>query len=193
MPTDAHAAIPDLARRRIMMSAASAAVLAAFLPKLARAAMPSVTIENFTPAGKSLGPAQVAKVVKSEAEWRKQLAAESFEVTRHADTEQPFTGVYWNNHADGLYRCICCDTALFDSRTKFESGTGWPSFWQPISALNVAEITTPASSWIAPRSPASVATPIWATSSTTVRSRPASLLHEFGGAALRQARLTRER
>jgi len=108
-------------------------------PMLARAAAAMVTIENFSPSGKSLGRAQVAKVVKSEAEWRKQLAAESFEVTRHADTEQPFTGVYWNNHADGLYRCICCDTAAFDSRTKFESGTGWPSFWQPISPINVVQ------------------------------------------------------
>ena len=62
-------------------------------------------------------------------------------MTRHADTEAPFTGVYWNNHADGLYHCICCDTVLFDSHTKFESGTGWPSFWQPISKLNVAQVS----------------------------------------------------
>jgi peptide-methionine (R)-S-oxide reductase len=69
------------------------------------------------------------------------LAPESFEVTRHADTEAPFTGIYWNQHGDGLYRCICCATALFDSRTKFESGTGWPSFYQPISRDNVVEIS----------------------------------------------------
>ena len=82
---------------------------------------------------------RVPKVLRSESDWRKMLSAESFEVTRHADTEQAFTGIYWNNHADGLYRCICCGTALFDSRTKFESGTGWPSFWQPISRDNVEE------------------------------------------------------
>ncbi len=98
-----------------------------------------VLIETFAPSGKSLGPARVHKIVKSEAAWRKQLSADSFEITRHADTEPPFTGVYWNNHADGLYRCICCDTALFDSHTKFESGTGWPSFYQPISRGNVVE------------------------------------------------------
>ncbi len=97
------------------------------------------TIENFSPAGKSLGLARVHKVVKSEAEWKKQLSANSFEITRHAGTEPAFSGVYWNNHADGLYRCICCDTALFDSRTKFESGTGWPSFFQPISKRNVVQ------------------------------------------------------
>jgi peptide-methionine (R)-S-oxide reductase len=98
-----------------------------------------VTIENFSPSGKSLGPARVQRIVKSEAAWRKQLAADSFEITRHAGTEPPFTGIYWNQHADGLYRCICCDTALFDSQTKFESGTGWPSFYQPISRHNVVQ------------------------------------------------------
>ena len=63
----------------------------------------------------------------------------SFNVTRHAGTEAPFTGKYWDNHAKGIYRCICCDTALFDAKTKFESGTGWPSFWQPISTMNVVQ------------------------------------------------------
>ncbi len=132
---------PDLARRGLLISSASLAIGAAagVWPRLARAAVPMVTIEDFSPAGKSLGRAQVAKIVKSEADWRKQLSAESFEVTRHAGTEEAFTGATWNNHADGLYRCICCDTALFDSRTKFESGTGWPSFWRPISPDNIVE------------------------------------------------------
>ncbi len=98
-----------------------------------------VTIENFTAAGKSSGVTRVAKLVKSDADWSKQLSALSYDVTRHAGTERPYTGKYWNNHADGIYRCICCDTALFDSKTKFESGTGWPSFWQPISAMNVVK------------------------------------------------------
>jgi len=99
----------------------------------------NVEIENFSAAGKSLGKATVARVIKSDDEWRKQLAPESFVVTRKAGTERAGTGKYNANHADGLYRCICCDTALFDSKTKFESGTGWPSFWKPISSANVTE------------------------------------------------------
>jgi len=100
---------------------------------------PTVDIENFSAAGKTLGKVNVARVVKTDDEWRKQLSAESYVVTRKAGTERPFSGKYNTNHDDGLYRCICCDTALFDSRTKFESGTGWPSFWKPISSANVTE------------------------------------------------------
>ena len=129
----------ELPSRRLLLSSASLALVAAAMPRFASAAVPMVAIENFSAAGKDVGRAEVPKVVKSEADWRKMLSAEQFEVTRHADTEQAFTGATWNNHADGLYRCICCDTALFDSRTKFESGTGWPSFWQPIAAINVVE------------------------------------------------------
>jgi len=139
MPNDRFAQNPD--RRRLLLSTGSIALLAAMMPRTAFAAGGMVVIENFAPSGKDLGRQDVSKVVKSEADWKKQLSAEQFEVTRHADTEQPFTGIYWNNHEDGLYRCICCDTALYDSRTKFESGTGWPSFWQPISKLNVVETT----------------------------------------------------
>ncbi len=98
-----------------------------------------VSIENFSPAGKSLGIARVPKIVKTDAQWQAQLSPLSYRVARRADTEVPFTGEYDRNHADGIYHCICCDTALYDSRTKFESGTGWPSFWQPISALNVVK------------------------------------------------------
>jgi peptide-methionine (R)-S-oxide reductase len=98
-----------------------------------------VSIENFSPAGKSLGTVRVAKFVKTDAEWRAQLPPLSYRVARQAGTEVAFTGEYDRNHADGIYHCICCDTALYDSKTKFESGTGWPSFWQPISALNVVK------------------------------------------------------
>jgi peptide-methionine (R)-S-oxide reductase len=127
-------------RAGVMLLGASAL---ASLPGFAFASTEAgwVVIEDFSSAGKDMGSARVQKIVKSEAEWKKQLSANSFEITRHADTEPPFTGVYANNHADGLYRCICCDTALFDSHTKFESGTGWPSFYQPISKRNVAQIS----------------------------------------------------
>jgi peptide-methionine (R)-S-oxide reductase len=98
-----------------------------------------VSIENFSPEGKSLGMVRIAKLVKSEDAWRAQLSALAYYVTRQAGTERPFSGEYASSHADGLYRCICCDTALYDSRTKFESGTGWPSFWQPISTANIVQ------------------------------------------------------
>jgi peptide-methionine (R)-S-oxide reductase len=103
------------------------------------AAAGTVTIENFAPSGKSVGLVDEPKVIHSDAEWRQQLSPLAYEVTRRDGTERAFTGPYASNHADGLYHCICCDTALFDSRTKFESGTGWPSFWQPISAHNVGQ------------------------------------------------------
>jgi peptide-methionine (R)-S-oxide reductase len=98
-----------------------------------------VSIENFSPAGKSLGVVRVAKIAKTDAQWQAQLSPLSFRVARQAGTEVAFTGEYDRNHADGIYHCICCDTAIYDSKTKFESGTGWPSFWQPISALNVVK------------------------------------------------------
>ncbi len=96
-----------------------------------------VKLVDFDPMGKRLGEVQVEKVVKSDSEWKSQLTPEEYEVTRHAGTERPFTGKYWNNHEHGLYRCVCCGNALFASDTKFESGTGWPSFYQPIAAENV--------------------------------------------------------
>ena len=99
----------------------------------------SVTIENFSAAGASLGREQVARVVKTDEQWRALLSPEAFVVTRQEGTERAFTGEYDHFYRDGLYRCICCDTALFDSRTKFDSGTGWPSFWRSISHANVAE------------------------------------------------------
>jgi peptide-methionine (R)-S-oxide reductase len=100
-----------------------------------------VTLAKFSASGASLGTETVDKVIKTDDEWKKQLSDLAFNVTRQEGTEMPGSGEYLNNHASGLYRCICCDTALFDSGTKFESGTGWPSFWQPIAKENVLEIT----------------------------------------------------
>ena len=81
------------------------------------------------------------KVTKTDAEWKSQLSREQFDVARKKGTERAFSGQYWDNHDTGVSRCICCDTELFNSDHKFESGTGWPSFWQPAVAENVASET----------------------------------------------------
>jgi len=137
-----------------------------------------VSIETFSPAGKSLGVARVAKLVKTDAQWQAQLSPLAYRVARQAGTEVAFTGEYDKNHADGVYHCICCDTALYDSRTKFDSHTGWPSFWQPISSTNIVK-----------------------SSDTTLRCAPGAcirrwpeahgvaLLHEFGRTAFHRPRL----
>ena len=80
-------------------------------------------------------------VVKTDAEWKKKLTAEQFEVARKAGTERPYSGKYWDNHEKGIYKCSSCGQELFTSDTKFESGTGWPSFYQPIKKQNVLEKT----------------------------------------------------
>ena len=97
----------------------------------------SVTVVEFDDSGVSNGAVTVDKVVKIEAEWKAQLTPQQFTVARHAGTEFAFSGEYYNLHDAGIYRCVCCGNALFNSETKFESGTGWPSFWAPIAEQNV--------------------------------------------------------
>lgn len=82
-----------------------------------------------------------AKVQRTEAEWRARLTPEQFRVARQQGTEPPFRNAYWDNHADGVYFCVGCDTPLFDSRHKFDSGTGWPSYWQPLEKVFIGEET----------------------------------------------------
>lgn len=85
------------------------------------------------------GHVMADKIVKSEEEWKKQLTHEQYTVTRKKGTERPFTGEYWDNHDKGVYQCVCCGNDLFTSDTKFESGTGWPSFYAPIAKENVKD------------------------------------------------------
>ncbi len=79
------------------------------------------------------------KIVRTDAEWRAQLTPEQYRVARRKGTERAFTGALWDEHRPGTYRCVCCGTPLFDAATKFDSGTGWPSFWAPMAAESVAE------------------------------------------------------
>jgi peptide-methionine (R)-S-oxide reductase len=101
----------------------------------------TVSIVEFTDAGERKGIVAEEKIVKTEEQWREQLTPEQYRVTRRKGTERAFTGKYAESHDKGIYRCICCGTALFSSDTKFESGTGWPSFYEPIAAENVATKT----------------------------------------------------
>ncbi|HTR38314.1 MAG TPA: peptide-methionine (R)-S-oxide reductase MsrB [Bryobacteraceae bacterium] len=96
-----------------------------------------VTVIRFSDKGESLGPARVNKVVHSGSEWRRLLTAEQFYVLRQGGTDTAFTGTYFQNHERGIYRCAGCRDALFSSQTKFDSDTGWPSFWAPLAEENI--------------------------------------------------------
>lgn len=132
-----------ISRRTVLGCALALGVLVLRPRRAAAAPDPSgsgdVTIEIFGANGRSKGTETVPRIAKTDTEWRQQLSLLAYEVTRHDGTERAFSGPYDSNHADGLYACICCGTVLFDSRNKFDSGTGWPSFWRPISRLNVVE------------------------------------------------------
>lgn len=106
-----------------------------------KGATKKVKIAEFDAAGKRTAVADVDQVVKPDAEWKKMLSPAEFEVARQHGTERAWSGKLNKTYADGLYRCICCDTALFDSSTKFDSGTGWPSFYAPIAKENVKDFT----------------------------------------------------
>jgi peptide-methionine (R)-S-oxide reductase len=146
---DRPGAISFATRRGFLLGGAgvaSAAVLWSLPPVKAAAAMAAnhdktgpVTVIQFGPDGKKIGKVTLPRVAKSEEEWQKSLSQVSFVVTRKAGTERAYTGDSWDLHEKGIFRCICCDLALFSSDTKFDSGTGWPSFWQPIASENVSQ------------------------------------------------------
>ena len=98
-----------------------------------------VVIVEVDANGKILGTVRVPKLQLTDAQWQQKLGPKAYYIARRGGTERPFSGAYNDNHARGVYRCIGCDTALFDSAAKFDSGTGWPSFWQPIAAANIVE------------------------------------------------------
>jgi peptide-methionine (R)-S-oxide reductase len=120
-----------------LLSLASLVLVPLRRARAAETAATLVTVVPFDDAGRRLPATKVRKVVKTDAEWRALLTPASFDIARKAGTERPFSGPYNSLHEKGLFRCICCANALFSSATKFESGTGWPSFYQPIAAENV--------------------------------------------------------
>jgi peptide-methionine (R)-S-oxide reductase len=132
-----------LGRRLFLAGTAAAVGLSALRLRASRpaaaAASQAVLIVPVSNDGQPQAPVLQSKVIKSDEDWRRQLSPEAYEVTRQEGTEAPFSGENLNIHDRGIFRCICCDNALFDSATKFESGTGWPSFWQPIAKQNIVE------------------------------------------------------
>ncbi len=127
----------DVTRREFLAAAGALTLLGRKGAFGMRAPLDDVLIVEFGDDGRRQGAPHVAKIVKTDAEWRKQLTSDSYYCARQAGTERPFSGAYWNLHDGGVYRCICCGTALFSSAAKFDAGTGWPSYWQPIAEENV--------------------------------------------------------
>jgi peptide-methionine (R)-S-oxide reductase len=131
----------DIARRRILFGV-PAAVLAggAILWRLSEPAAvraKSVMIVEFDDAGRRLDTVSRLQVVRSDSDWRARLSSEQYWSTRRGTTDTPFTGTVYQSHAPGIYRCICCGNALFGSRDKFDSGTGWPAYSAPLAPENV--------------------------------------------------------
>jgi len=98
-----------------------------------------VSVKVFNSSGKLVGPIKMPAVVKTDEQWQKQLTPQEYAIARNKGTEAAFCGTLLDNHKDGVYTCVCCGLPLFASNAKFDSGTGWPSFFQPISKENVLE------------------------------------------------------
>jgi peptide-methionine (R)-S-oxide reductase len=138
--------VSGISRRAFLITGSGAAAALAFNFRhgiktvQAKADVPKeVKIVQFSDAGQREDTVTLPVIVKTDAEWKQQLSPAAYVITRQAGTERPYSGQYWNLHDKGLYHCICCDTPVFNSDTKFDSGTGWPSFWQPIAKENVRE------------------------------------------------------
>ena len=101
----------------------------------------NVSVKVFNDKGELVGPISMKRVVKTDAEWKRQLTPEQYEIARGKGTERPFCGTLLDNKQSGVYTCICCGLPLFSSDAKFNSGTGWPSFFQPVAEENIAEET----------------------------------------------------
>ena len=123
--------------RRTFLAALTAAPACRERKVYAHIPGPPVKLVEFDSQGRRKGIIMAEKVIKSDEEWKGQLTADQYAVTREKGTERAFTGKYYKNHEKGTYLCVCCANALFSSDTKFESGTGWPSFWAPIAEENV--------------------------------------------------------
>ncbi|NUR23742.1 peptide-methionine (R)-S-oxide reductase MsrB [Frateuria sp.] len=152
--------IVALERRRFLRATLSGGALAVagglLMPRLsarptAAASTPAVggdvLLECFADDGHRLGPCHVRKLVLTDAQWRERLPEASYEIMRHDGTERAFSGMHEKPPVPGLFRCLACDTALYDAATEFDSGTGWPSFWQPIAKQNVIESTDRMFGW----------------------------------------------
>jgi peptide-methionine (R)-S-oxide reductase len=138
--------VKQISRREFVLTGCGAAAALAFnlrhridLVEAKTGTPKEVKIVEFSTSGQRQDTVTVPMIVKTNAEWKQQLSPRAYDVTRQDGTERAYSGEYWNLHDKGLYHCICCDTALFSSDTKFESGTGWPSFWQPIAKENIRE------------------------------------------------------
>jgi len=108
-------------------------------PATQEAGAMSVKVKVYNKAGELVGPVEMPKVVKNDADWKKQLTPAQYRIARGKDTERAFCGNLLDNHQEGVYTCVCCGLPLFSSNSKFNSGTGWPSFFQPVAKENVAE------------------------------------------------------